>query len=155
MKLKIITTILSLLLAVEPVMGRTVVETVKNTFSERLQYSVRVGYNVGGNMPLGMPEEIRALNSYTPQLNPVVGGDALLPINDRWAGYIGLRFENKAMSEDAKVKNYHMEISKGGQTLAGMFTGDVTTKTCEWMLTLPIQAVLHWNKVDLRLGPYV
>lgn len=155
MKLKIITTILSLLLAVEPVMGRTVVETVKNTFSERLQYSVRVGYNVGGNMPLGMPEEIRALNSYTPQMNPVVGGDALLPINDRWAGYIGLRFENKAMSEDAKVKNYHMEISKGGQTLAGMFTGDVTTKTCEWMLTLPIQAVLHWNKVDLRLGPYV
>ena len=138
-----------MLLAVGPMMGRTVAESVKQTFGERLQYTVRVGYNVGGNMPLGMPEEIRALNSYTPQLNPVIGGDLLLPINDRWAGYIGLRFENKAMSEDAKVKNYNMEITKGGDTMGGRFTGDVMTKTSEWMLTLPIQAMLHWKKDDL------
>ena len=106
-------------------------------------------------MPLGMPEEIRKLNSYTLQLSPAVGGDALLPLNDQWAAVVGLRFENKAMSEDANVKNYHMEISKGGQTLAGMFTGDVTTKATQWMLTLPIQAALHIQKVDLRVGPYL
>ena len=48
-----------------------------------------------------------------------------------------------------------MEIVKGGERMAGRFTGDVTTKTTEWMLTLPIQAVLHINKVDLRVGPYL
>ena len=135
--------------------GRTVIDRVKHTFGERLLYTLRVGYNVGGNMPIGMPAEIRKLNSYTPQLNPSVGGDALYPINDRWGAVVSLRFENKAMSEDARVKNYNMEIVKGGERMAGRFTGDVTTKTTEWMLTLPIQAVLHINKVDLRVGPYL
>lgn len=146
-KTKILTTLAMAALALCPMTG--------HTLAERLQYTLRVGYNVGGNMPIGMPEEIRALNSYTPQLNPSVGGDAMLPVNDRWAAVVSLRFENKAMSEDARVKNYNMEIVKGGEKMAGRFTGDVTTKTTEWMLTLPVQAALHINKVDIRVGPYV
>ena len=143
------------LLAVGPMTGRTVIDRVKHTFGEKLQYTLRVGYNVGGNMPIGMPAEIRKLNSYTPQLNPSVGGDALYPINEHWGALVSLRFENKAMSEDAQVKNYNMEMVKGGERMAGRFTGDVTTKTTEWMLTLPVQAVLHIDKVDLRVGPYL
>ncbi|MBR1804356.1 MAG: PorT family protein, partial [Muribaculaceae bacterium] len=59
-----------------------------------------------------------------------------------------------AMKEDAQVKNYHMEITQGGQTLAGMFTGNVTTKVAQWMLTVPAQAVWRINKVNLKFGPY-
>ena len=145
-KMRFLTTIFSLLLVIIPLFGRTIAEST---------LTFRVGYNIGGNMPIGMPAEIRKLNSYTPQMNPSVGADLQLPLSANWGAMAGLRFENKAMREDAQVKNYHMEISKGGDKMSGMFTGDVTTKTTEWMITLPVQAVWHINKVELRLGPYL
>lgn len=145
--MRFLITIIAALLVFAPMPARTI--------DEKLHFMVRVGYDVGGNMPIGLPPEIRKLNSYTPQLNPSVGFDAKLTFNDHWSALASLRFENKGMSEDANVKNYHMEITRGDQKLAGMFTGDVTTKTAEWMLTLPIQAAFRINKVDLRVGPYI
>lgn len=115
----------------------------------------RLGYNVGGTMPLGMPASIRKLNSYALQMAPAVGANVLLPIDATRGIQLGLLFEHKAMKEDANVKNYHMEITQGGQTLAGMFTGNVTTKVSQWMLTVPAQAVWRVRKVNLKFGPYV
>lgn len=123
-------------------------------FEGRRIISARLGYNIGGTMPLSLPASIRHLNSYTPQFAPAVGVDVLFPIDD-WRGFLtGFRVERKAMSEDATVKNYHMEITQGGQTLAGMFTGDVTTNVSMWAFTLPVQAVWRVNRVNLRMGPY-
>ena len=121
---------------------------------EHKQIIVRLGYNIGGTAPLGLPATIRHLNSYTPQMSPALGLDVLFPF-DGWRGVLtGLRMERKAMSEDDNVKNYHMEITRGGETLAGVFTGDVTTKTHQWLLTVPVQAVWRVKKVNIKLGPY-
>lgn len=123
-------------------------------FQGRTIIIARFGYNLGGTMPLGLPASIRHLNSYTPQLAPSVGVDVLFP-NDDWRGFLtGFRVERKAMREDATVKNYHMEITQSGQTLAGMFTGDVTTKSSQWLFTVPIQAVWRVNRVNVKVGPY-
>ncbi|WP_407403528.1 porin family protein [Sodaliphilus sp.] len=117
--------------------------------------NVRLGYGIGGTMPLGMPATIRHLNSYKMQFNPSLGIDVAYPVYRNWSIMAGLQLENKGMDEDAQVKNYKMEITRGGQTLAGVFTGDVTTKVTEWMLTLPVQAVFHYKKVNFKFGPYV
>lgn len=117
--------------------------------------NVRLGYGIGGTMPLGMPATIRHLNSYKMQFNPSLGIDVAYPVYKNWSIMAGLQLENKGMDEDAQVKNYKMEITRGGQTLAGVFTGDVTTKVTEWMLTLPVQAVFHYKKVNFKFGPYV
>lgn len=123
-------------------------------FEGRRIISAKLGYNIGGTMPLGLPASIRHLNSYKPQLAPAVGVDVLFPI-DSWRGFLtGFRVERKAMNEDANVKNYYMEITQGGQTLAGVFTGDVTTRVSMWAFTLPVQAVWRVNRVNLRMGPY-
>lgn len=127
---------------------------VAQAFSDHAMFYLRVGYNVGGTAPMGLPASIRRLNSYTPLLTPAAGVDVLIPNND-WRGFLtGIRIERKAMEEDATVKNYHMEITQGGQTLAGMFTGDVTTRTSQWVVTVPLQAVWRVNRVKLKVGPY-
>lgn len=130
---------------------------VAGDWAKRLDVEARAAYGIGGTAPVGMPATIRALNSYTPQFNPMIGVDATLPLSNdgRWGVMAGLQFENKAMDEDAQVKNYHMEITRGGQTLAGMFTGDVKTKVTEWMFTIPVQATFLIDKVNLKMGPYV
>lgn len=133
----------------------TVLPLTAQKFADHWEHTVRVGYNIGGNMPMGMPATIRKLNSYTPQPNPSLGIDALMMLNTRWGVQLGARIENKGMSEDANVKNYHMEITQGNQTLAGMFTGDVYTKVTQWEATVPLCAVLRIRKVDLKLGPYL
>lgn len=117
---------------------------------------VRLGYNIGGTMPLGMPASIRGLNKYTLKANPTIGADASKPLGEKWGLMVGLRFENKGMKTDAEVKNYSMEMRQGGETLSGRFTGGVVTDVDQWMLTVPIRATLNVARnVRLRLGPYV
>ena len=105
-------------------------------------------------MPLGLPSTIRHLNSYTPQMSPTMGVDLLVPFDGWRAFQVGLHLDCKAMEEDATVKNYHMQITRGGETLSGMFTGDVKTETRQWLLSVPVQIVWRVNKVNIKVGPY-
>ena len=117
---------------------------------------MHLGYNIGGTAPVGMPASIRRLNSYTLQPNLVLGVEADKALDDHWGLTLGLQIENKGMKEDARVKNYHEEVVRGGEKLAGMFTGDVTTEVTEWMLTIPLHA--RWqatNRLSLHAGPYL
>ena len=43
--------------------------TYAEDFLDGMVYDVRLGYNIGGTAPIGMPAEIRKLNSYTLQPN--------------------------------------------------------------------------------------
>ena len=125
-------------------------------FAKDIEVKARLGYNIGGTAPVGLPATIRGLNSYHLQPNVSIGMDAIKPVSARWGVLVGLRFEGKGMHEDARVKNYHEEIVRGGETLAGQFTGDVTTKVKQWMFTIPLQAT--WSatpSLDFRLGPYL
>ncbi len=116
--------------------------------------NVRLGYGIGGTMPIGMPATIRSLNTYKLQFNPSLGIDVNYPIQENLGIMAGLQLENKGMEEDANVKNYKMTIKRGGQELSGVFTGDVTTKVTEWMLTIPVQIAYKYKNVNFKLGPY-
>lgn len=147
---KITTTLALLLLA-----GGNATTNAK-VLPDDVTLKLRIGYNIGGTAPVGMPASIRRLNSYTLQPNLLLGVEADKPLADRWSLTLGMQVENKGMKEDARVKSYHEEVVRGGERLAGMFTGDVTTEVTEWMLTIPLHA--RWQatqRFSLHAGPYV
>ena len=118
-------------------------------------YTARIGYNIGGTAPIGMPNTIRKLNDYTFKTNVSFGLDVQKDLWGKWGLLTGLHIENKAMDIDATVKNYHMEMVKGGESLEGMYTGRLVTKCEEWMLTLPVMATYRTGSVLLKAGPYI
>ena len=76
--------------------------TYAEDFLDGMVYDVRLGYNIGGTAPIGMPAEIRKLNSYTLQPNVQIGVDAQKRIDSQWGVMLSLLFENKGMKEDAR-----------------------------------------------------
>ena len=146
--------ILSLVMTVTAIQAESFLKSVNN-FLKPWRVDVHLGYEIGGTAPIGMPATIRKLNKFSLTPNLMLGLDAHRQINDHWGFLTGIHFENKGMSIDAQVKNYHMEITREGQTLAGQFTGGVTTDVTAWMFTLPFQATYKVSdKVHLKLGPY-
>lgn len=127
-----------------------------SSFLKDVKLNTRIGYNLGGTAPIGLPASIRSLDAYKLRNNLLIELDGTKAIDDRWGGMVGIRVENKDMEVDAKVKNYHMEIVRGGQSLEGMFTGNVLTQVRQWMITIPVQATYKvGNRGTLRMGPYV
>lgn len=116
---------------------------------------VRAGYSLGGTAPVGLPASIRKLNSYKLTPSFMAGADVQREISGPWGVMAGLRIENKGMDEDAKVKNYHLTMIRGGESLEGRFTGNVRTKVKQWMFTIPVQATFTTGKVRIKAGPYV
>lgn len=130
--------------------------TAKAANLDSLQLRARAGYNIGGTAPLSLPSSIRNIESYSLTPSFMMGFDAMLPVNAKWGVSAGLHVENKGMKGDVTTKGYHMELVKGGSTIEGLFTGHVSQKVTQWMLTLPVQATLQLgSKVTLRGGPYV
>lgn len=122
---------------------------------DSLNYTVRLGYNIGGTAPLNMPASIRKMNKYKFKPNFSLGIDVQKELWGKWGLLSGIHLENKAMEIDATVKNYHMEMVQGGQSLEGMYTGNLVTECEEWMLTVPLQATYRTGKVLLKAGPYI
>ena len=123
---------------------------------DSLQLKARAGYNIGGTMPIPLPETIRSIDSYSLTPSFMVGFDAMLPLTQQWGIMTGLRFENKGMKGDVTTKAYFMEVVKGDQKMSGLFTGHVQQKVKQWMLTVPVQATFTLSRrVMLKGGPYV
>lgn len=123
--------------------------------AQEMKFSAKAGYNIGGNAPLGMPASIRRLDKFGLKPNWMFGVEVEKMFDKKWGLTAGIRFENKGMMTDAKVKGYKMEMTQGGETLDGYFTGFVETNVMQWMLTFPVQAAYNVNnKVRLRLGAY-
>lgn len=124
-----------------------------------LEYEVRAGINIGGTSPLPLPEEIRAINGYSPNVNLSLEGliTKWLGKEKKWGLILGLRLENKGMETKARVKNYGMEIiGGGGERLSGNWTGNVKTKYRASFFSIPVLAAYQLSKrVRLSAGPYV
>lgn len=122
---------------------------------DNLNYQARLGYNIGGTMPMGMPASIRGLDSYKPRPSFTLALDAYKPLTKKWGMMAGFHFQTKAMETDARVKSYSMEMRQGGESLSGLFTGNVVTKTSQLVVTLPLQATFNVSDaVRLKFGPY-
>lgn len=144
-------TFISLLL-----MAATAVPALAGGILDNLGYDLRVGYNIGGTAPMGMPASIRSLDSYKLTPSIMLGLGVYKHLEGRWGLTTGLRLENKGMDIDATVKNYHMRIVRGSQSLEGMFTGKNHSEVEQWMLTLPLMATYNFGeKVCVKVGPYL
>ena len=124
---------------------------------ENNTYYVRLGYNIGGTAPVGMPATIRSLSRYTLQPNLLIGADVHKRYSDsKWGLMLGIHLEQKDMEIDARVKNYHMAMVQGTQRIEGMFTGQVVTETGLGTVTIPVLATYDVTpNVRLKAGPYV
>ena len=123
---------------------------------ERWTLEGRVGYNIGAATPIGIPNTIRKVNSFSLTPNVQVGLDVHYPIGCSWGVQAGLRLENKGMDVAVTTKGYHMAMVKGGEHLEGLYTGRVEQKTKAWMITLPVMASYHLSeRWRLHAGPYV
>lgn len=122
---------------------------------DSLNYTVRLGYNIGGTAPIGMPATIRKMNKFYFKPNFSLGIDVQRDMWGSWGLLTGLHLENKAMKIDATVKNYHMEMTKDGDRIEGVYTGNLVTECEEWMLTVPVNATFRTGNVLLKCGPYI
>ncbi len=131
-------------------------ESVVKKDVAKVNYELRLGVNIGGMMPIGMPETIRGLNFYGPRFNPQFGAYIDIHLPQHFGIQTGLRVERKAMKTDARVDTYKMAMVREGNKIAGVFTGNVHTTANLWGITLPAYASYTLSRFfDLRLGPYV
>ena len=88
----------------------TLVNTVN--IAHALEYEIKAGINIGGATPLPLPQEIRALTGYNPNIYLSIEGNITKWFTKKknWGMTLGIRIENKGMEADARVKNYSMEI---------------------------------------------
>lgn len=123
-----------------------------------LEYEIKAGFNIGGASPLPLPEEIRALTGYSPNINLAIEGDIIkwLGKKKEWGIILGLRLETKGMEAEARTKNYSMEIfGDGGERLKGNWTGMVKTKFRSSYFSIPLLAAWKPNqRIRLSAGPY-
>lgn len=123
-----------------------------------LEFEVNAGTNIGGASPLPLPDEIRHIDSYSPDLNLQIGATVTkwFGPQEKWGISAGARVETKGMKTRATVKNYGMEILDNGKKLSGRWTGKVQTKYHSQQLVVPITAVYRANKrLKVNLGPFL
>ena len=105
-----------------------------------------------------LPVEIRSIDGYNPTLAISIGGEVTkwFAVQNKLGVIVGLRLENKAMTTEATVKNYNMEIlGQGGERISGVWTGGVKTQVHTSGLTIPLMATYKLsNRWNIKAGPY-
>lgn len=122
----------------------------------QITYTLRGGIVIGGTAPLPLPRCIRDITAFSPWGMTMIGLDAQRDIKGRWGIRSGLRLSLDGMNTEARVKNYHLTLTQGGDKLTGYYTG--LNKTHERMLSLKIPLLATYRageKITLYAGPYV
>lgn len=117
---------------------------------------IRLGFSIGGTLPIGFPEGIRHINSYSPKMNGRIGFDIEHRYNDHWGLSGGLYYERKGFAGDATLKQFDVMVSVGGESINGPYTGNVKVNVIQTGYTLPVKA--NWwitRNVKLKFGPYI
>lgn len=137
----------------------TVIGQEVNLNSNKLNFSFSAGGKIGGVTPLSLPQEIRKLKDYSPNVPFFIGAKGIYQIDTRWGVGLGLIFEGKGMDAEATVKGYKTTFSAvndSKEELRGYYTGDITTKVHNLYLSIPIQAEYKLSdKWNIQAGPYV
>lgn len=135
-------------------------ETDSNLIKAALKgWHVRLGagFNLGGTSPMPLPVEIREINSYKPGLCIQLEGAAQRKFDRHWGTMVGVRLENKGMTTDARVKNYHLVAynTDGSGKIEGSYWGNVKTEVNNYYLTFPLLATYAFNdRWQVQAGPY-
>lgn len=117
-------------------------------FTTSMDYSIRAQFSIGGSSPLGLPREIRKIESYNPTLQMGLEANATKWLSDeqKWGVRLGVRVEGKGMKTMASVKGYLTEVIQDNQAIRGYYTGKVHTTVKNTYVTLPISLVYKVNK---------
>lgn len=125
------------------------VKSPQNFFNKNIEYQVKAQFSIGGASPIGLPAQIRKIESYNPTLQLGLGVNATKWFNDKQqlGLRVGILFEGRGMETQAKVKNYYTQIEDetGAQT-KGYFTGHVKTNMKNSYITFPVHLV--WNATN-------
>lgn len=124
-----------------------------------MEYGISAGFNIGGSSPLGLPAEIRHINSYSPTLNLSIGAQAVYMLSPVWGVGAGITLETKGMNTGIDARNYHltMNILQGDATgvKTGYFTGKIKNETKISYLTIPLYAQWRpFTRWTFNAGPY-
>lgn len=123
-----------------------------------IDIEVSAGTSIGGATPLPLPAEIRKINSYSPDLNLMLGVSVTKWFDPqrKWGASVGAAIETRGMKTKATVKNYGMEILDNGNKLKGRWTGKVQTKYHSQQLVVPITTVYKISdRLRVNAGPYL
>ena len=124
--------------------------------SVKPRLSLRLGYSIGGTIPIDFPAEMRALNSYSPKVNYQFGIDYERMLTDKYGLQLGLYLERRGFKSEVEMRHYDITLEQGGEKIKGPFSGNVVIEIVQIGVTIPIQATWHPDeKWTLRLGPYV
>ncbi|MBR1516951.1 MAG: PorT family protein [Bacteroidales bacterium] len=110
---------------------------------KRFDFSIRAGLNIGAAAPASIPQEIRAIEGYSPNFNGSVAGRVAMRMGhetSRWHLVSGISVERKSMTTSARVKSYSTEIDNGGSHVGGVWTGMVDTRYSAHAITVPLMA---------------
>ena len=127
---------------------------------KKISFNVRAGFSIGAAVPAGIPASIRKIESYNPGFQPALEAALGYRFSARFGLATGVRFEQKGMTTDARVKAYYTtfneEGSSGTESVTGYFTGRVKTKVKNSYLTLPLHLTYHNNSsFTFKAGGFV
>ena len=124
--------------------------------SVKPRLSIRLGYSIGGTIPIDFPAEMRALNSYSPKVNYQFGIDYERMLTDKYGLQLGLYLERRGFKSEVEMRHYDITLEQGGEKIKGPFSGNVVIEIVQIGVTIPVMATWHPDeKWTLRLGPYV
>jgi hypothetical protein len=138
--------------------GSTVSDHPRN---QKIKQYILAGFNIGAATPLSLPNNVRQINGWWPQLSPSVGYEFVYRLSDHWGIGAALKLEYKGMGIKDSVQYLHTIITVdngNGQTgsFEGDFTGTNKTIVNNAYLTLPINVVYEPNeKWRYKMGIYV
>ena len=130
----------------------------KHFFNHNIEYEINAHFSIGGSAPLGLPAEIRKIESYNPNLQLGLGAHATKWLCDDsdWGLRLGISAHTKGMETKARVKDYRTEVIIDKLYMKGVFTGLVKTRVKNTYLTIPVSMVYklsdRWN---LYGGPHI
>ena len=73
------------------------------------EYGIKAGFNIGGTSPLPLPKEIRKIDSYAPGIAISIEGNATKWFDPKWGMTVGVRLENKNMTNRSYRKKLRYE----------------------------------------------
>lgn len=128
--------------------------------TEKLQFKVTAGINIGGLSPIPLPDNIREIKSYNPDFNPSVGVEGLYEFRNKWSVGISPRVEYKGMKVKDRVVYFHTMIQMGEGGEAASFEGDFSginyTESKNLYLGTPVFVQFTPDeKWHYRLGGYL
>jgi len=126
-----------------------------------LDWFLNLGLNMGGSMPVPVPEEVRKINSFNPKINPHIGISTVYNLNNKWGIGTELSLGIKGMRVTDEVKYMHTKVlvsdknSQKQREAEGYFVGKNMTNVNIQYLSLTFSGIYSFSdKWQVKAGVY-